>query len=58
MKHGEKIKLDDKVITVYECDRKATCKNSRYCGKECKFTADKKHAVLYQQLSIFNEVIL
>lgn len=56
LKHGENIKLDDKEITVYECDRQADCKRSRYCGKQCKFTADIKHAVLHKQLSIFDEV--
>ena len=54
MKHGEIIRLNGKEITVYECDRKADCKRSRYCGKQCKFTADKKHAVLYKQLSFLN----
>ena len=58
MKHGETIVLDCKEIVVYECDRKAACKNSRYCGKKCKFTTDKKHAVLYKQKTIFDEVNL
>ena len=51
MKHGDKIKIDGKVVTVFECDRKARCNRSRDCGKLCKFTADKKHAVLHKQLS-------
>lgn len=29
---------------VFICDRKAECKNSIYCGKECKHTFDLKHA--------------
>ena len=29
---------------VFICDRKAECKNSIYCGKECKHTFDLEHA--------------
>ena len=55
MKHGDKIKIDGKVVTVYECDRKARCNRSRDCGKLCKFTPDIKHAVKDKQLSFLED---
>lgn len=45
MKDGEKITINGKVKTVYLCDQKDTCCNSEYCGKECKFTLNRKHKI-------------
>lgn len=42
---AETIIIDDKQTNLYLCDRKKECKNSTHCGKECKHTIDKKHAV-------------
>lgn len=56
VKAGMTIAIDGKEYEVFLCDRQAACKNSRYCGKECRLTIDKKHAVLYEQINLFDEV--
>ena len=53
MKDGDKIILDGKVVTVYLCDRQDKCRNSKYCGKECKYTFKKERRA--QQLPLFKQ---
>lgn len=52
IKEGEKIILDGKEQTVYLCDKKAPCQNSKYCGKQCIYTVDAKHAITQQQIKL------
>lgn len=52
LKNGDKIVLDGKIVTVYQCDRKDKCNKSNYCGKECRFTINPEHQE--KQLSMFD----
>lgn len=52
MKDCEIIKIDGIEKKVYFCDRQAECKNSKYCGNECKFTFDPEHQ--QKQISLFD----
>lgn len=49
---GEKIIVDGKEQTVYLCDQKAPCRNSKYCGKQCIYTPDAKHEQKQLKLKI------
>ena len=43
IKEGEKIIIDGCEQTIYLCDQKAPCRNSKSCGKQCIYTPDAKH---------------
>ena len=55
LKEVETIILDGKETKVYLCDRNDRCKNSKYCGNLCTKTFNEKHAVIYEQVSLFAE---
>lgn len=51
MKQGDKILVDGKEQTVYLCNKKAPCRKSKYCGKQCIYIADAKYEQKYIQLT-------
>ena len=51
IKDDGQILIDGVFTKVYLCDRKDTCNNSKYCGKECRFTTNPEHRE--QQMSLF-----
>lgn len=47
---AEKTKKDNDIDprVAFICDRKAECRKSLYCGKECKHTFDLRHAERFE----------
>lgn len=51
---GKTLFIDGEATIIYLCDRKAKCRNSKYCGTACQYTMDKRHEKKFEQVSIFD----